>query len=130
MSAQVSELFDIDWGRFDPWRVSKVRHHLAGHPLFDADSLAALGQRLEARRAVRAHSDAATAETSFARAPQLHPSALPVTSALRDVAHAKAWMSLLNVQSDATYRSLVDRVFDELAPRVNARDPGLCYRGG
>jgi hypothetical protein len=103
---------------------------LVGHPLFEADSLAALGQRLEARHCVRTHSDAATAGTSFAQAPQIHPSALPVASALRDVAQAKAWMSLLNVQSDATYRSLVDQVFDALAPMVNARDPGLCYRGG
>jgi hypothetical protein len=130
MSAQEPELFDIDWGGFKPWQPSAVRHRLSEHPLFDMDSLVALGQRLEARRSVRSHSDQATAGTSFAQAPQLHPSPQAVSGALRDVAHAQAWMSLLNVQSDATYRRLVDQVFDDLAPMLSQHDPGLCYRGG
>ena len=39
-------------------------------------------------------------------------------------------MSLLNVQTDAIYRELVDEVLDELRPGSSGSDPGMCYRGG
>lgn len=127
-SPQAPVLFDAD--AFDPWRIGEVRHALCGHPLFEIDALLALAQRLEARRLVRTHSDAATAGTSFADAPQAHPNRRGATATLSDIAHAHAWMSLLNVQSDPVYRRLVDEVLDALRPAIERRDPGLCYRGG
>lgn len=117
-------------GPFDPWRVQAVVHRLADHPLLRLDALLELARRLEARRSVRTHADTATAGTSFADAPTLHPNAKGAATTLADIAHARAWMSLLNVQADPEYRSLVDTVLDAVRPMVEAVDPGMCYRGG
>lgn len=120
----------LDADAFDPWRIGEVRHRLGDHPLLRIDALIALAQRLEARRLVRTHSDAATAGSSFADAPRQHPNRRGAAETLSDVANAHAWMSLLNVQSDPVYRGLVDEVLDALRPTIERRDPGLCYRGG
>lgn len=117
-------------GPFDPWRVQAVAHRLADHPLLQLDALLELARRLEARRSVRTHADTATAGTSFADAPTLHPNAKGAATTLADIANARAWMSLLNVQADPEYRVLVDEVLDAVRPMVEAVDPGMCYRGG
>lgn len=121
---------DLDPATFDPWRIQEVTHRLAEHPLLQIDALVGLGKRLQARRLVRTHSDDATAGSSFADAPQLHPNQKSAEETLAGIADAKAWMSLLNIQADPIYRRLVDEVLDEVRPVVEARDPGLCYRAG
>ena len=115
---------------FDPWRVQAVRHSLSSHPLLQMDSLRELGKRLEARGRIRTHSDQAKPDTPFNSAPETHPSGKRGTEALADVTKAGAWTSLLNVQSDEIYRTLVDEVLDSLEPTVDAVDPGMSYRGG
>lgn len=117
-------------GAFDPWRIQAVTHRLRGHPLLEPDALLDLARRLEARRSVRSHAATATAGTSFADAPTLHPNPRGAATTLADLAHAKAWMSLLNVQADPVHRALVDEVLDAVRPLVEAVDPGMCYRGG
>lgn len=121
---------DVDWTAFDPWRIQAVRHRLQEHPLLRLDALVALAQRLEAQGSVRTHSDSAKAGTPFNSAPDLFPNAASPAETLRNLANAQAWMSLLNVQKDPTYRGLVREVLDELQPGIEARDPGLGYRGG
>src|SRR5512134_1113823 len=116
---------DIDPATFDPWKIQAVTHRLVDHPLLQIDALVELGKRLSARRLVRTHSDVATAGTSFADAPLLHPNAKSAEETLAGIASAKAWMSLLNVQADPVYRGLVDEVLDEVRPLVEPRDPGL-----
>ena len=115
---------------FDPWKVQAVTHRLGEHPLLQLDALVELGTRLAARRLVRTHTDDATAGTSFADAPLLHPNRKSAAETLAGIADARAWMSLLNVQADPTYRRLVDEVLDELRPAIEARDRGMCYRAG
>jgi len=115
---------------FDPWKLQAVTHELMAHPLLQLDALVALGKRLEARRLVRTHSDEATAGSSFGDAPSLHPNAKSAEETLAGIAEAKAWMSLLNVQADPTYRRLVDDVLDQMRPLIESRDPGMCYRAG
>lgn len=115
---------------FDPWKIQAVTHQLMSHPLLQLDALVALGKRLEARRLVRTHSNEASAGSSFAEAPSLHPNTKGAEATLAGIAEAKAWMSLLNVQADSIYRRLVDEVLDEVRPIVEARDPGMCYRAG
>jgi Cupin-like domain len=129
-SAGLQSRVQLDTDAFDPWKIGAVRHDLCQHPLLGIDALIELAQRLETRRLVRTHSDAATAGSSFADAPQLHPNRQGATATLSDIANAHAWMSLLNVQSDPIYRQLVDEVLDGLRPEVERRDPGMCYRGG
>lgn len=129
MSPQ-SGLVQIDWDAFDPWAITPVRHQLMQHPLLQMDALVELGRRLDARGCVRTHSNDAAAGTPFNSAPRMHPNRAGTVATLAGIAEAKAWMSLLNVQTDPLYRGLVDEVFDGLAPGIVRRDPGMCYRGG
>jgi hypothetical protein len=123
-------LVDLDPATFDPWRIQAVTHRLVDHPLLQIESLVELGRRLEERRLVRTHSSEATAGTSFADAPQLHPNTKGAAATLAGIAEAKAWMSLLNVQADLLYRMLVDEVLDDVRPVTELKDPGMCYRAG
>ena len=116
--------------QFDPWHVQAITHALSEHPLLQIDALVELGRRQQERRLVRTHNASATAGTSFADAPSLHPNARGAATTLADIAHAKAWMSLLNVQADPVYRELVHDVLDEVRPIVDRVDPGMCYRAG
>lgn len=115
---------------FDPWRVQPVTHRLADHPLLQLPSVIELGKRLESLGRVRTHSDEAKADTSFNHAPKAHPNPKSVVQSLEDIEHANAWMSLLNVQTDPLYRTLVDLVLDDVKPVFDEKDPGMCYRGG
>ena len=110
MSATNPRAIDPDWQVFDPWRIQPFCHQLMAHPLLDIGSLVELGQRLESKGRVRTHSNDAQAGTSFNSAPRLHPNARSAADTLAHIADAKAWMSLLNVQTDAQYRVLVDDV--------------------
>jgi len=62
---------------FAPWKIAAVTHELANHPLLQLDALRELGQRQQARKLVRTHAATATAGTSFADAPHLHPTCIP-----------------------------------------------------
>lgn len=123
-------LVDTDWSTFDPWRVRAVRHHLAGHPLFQRESLIELGRRLEAVGRIRTHSSEAYAGTAFNHAPLLYPNSRSAAETLAGIRSAQAWLSLLNVQTDELYRTLVDEVLDDVKPAVDAVDAGMSYRGG
>jgi hypothetical protein len=115
---------------FDPWKIQAVTHQLAGHPLLTISSLVELGRRLESRKLVRTHSSEATAASSFADAPNLHPNRKSVVETLAGIAKANAWMSLLNVQADPIYRRLIDEVLDEIQPGIERCDPGMTFRAG
>ncbi|MGA9421303.1 MAG: cupin-like domain-containing protein, partial [Rhodanobacteraceae bacterium] len=130
MNVTTQRQMEVDWSAFDPWQIQPVRHRLMGHPLLQPDQLVDLGKRLEVDGRVRTHSSDAGAGTPFNNAPRLHPNRMSAANTLQRIRDAKAWMSLLNVQSDPTYRTLVDEVLDELNLGVEQRDPGMCYRGG
>lgn len=130
MAARIQIDPPSDPASFDPWKIQAVRHALSDHPLLQIDALVELGKRQQARKLVRTHTADATAGTSFADAPVLHPNAQGAAATLADIAKARAWMSLLNVQADPVYRRLIDDVLDELRPLVSRRDPGMCYRAG
>lgn len=130
MTSGNSGLMWFDGPNFNPWRIHAIRHRLASHPLLQPDCLTELGERLEAKGRVRTHSNAATAGTSFVHAPSLHPNRQGAASTLANIAGAGAWMSLLNVQTDPLYRTLVDDGLESIRPDIEQADPGMCYRGG
>ena len=121
---------EIDPATFDPWKIQAAAHRLADHPLLHIDSLVELGKRQQARNLVRTHSDDAKPGTSFVDAPKLYPNPKSAEDTLANIAHAKAWMSLLNIQADPIYRAFVDEILDEAKPIVDEKDPGMCYRAG
>ena len=120
----------LDPVTFEPWKIQALTHALSEHPLLQIGALVDLGKRQQERNLVRTHSADATAGTSFADAPNLHPNAKDAVATLAEIEKAKAWMSLLNVQADPIYRRLIDEVLDEVRPIVERRDPGMCYRAG
>ncbi|HVR63148.1 MAG TPA: cupin-like domain-containing protein [Polyangia bacterium] len=128
--SQTGPLIDVDWASFDRGRVQAVRHRLTTHPLLTRPPLIELGKRLDAIGRVRTHSNEATAGTPFNYAPSMHPNQKSADETLRNIEGAAAWMSLLNVQTDDVYRTLVDEVLDSIKPEIDRVDPGMCYRGG
>jgi hypothetical protein len=130
MIATVQSYVEVDWSTFDPWRIQPLRHHLSDHPLLQFDELVELCRRLDQRGSVRTHSADATAGTPFNDAPSLHPNPKSAAETLAAIREAHAWMSLLNVQIDPTYRKLVGEVLDQLRPNIERVDPGMCYRAG
>src|SRR5262245_16301508 len=115
---------------FEPWKIQSLTHSLIDHALLQIEPIVELGKRQQERKLVRTHSADATAGTSFADAPHLHPNQQGTAATLEGIAEARAWMSLLNVQTDPIYRKLVDEILDEVRPIVERRDPGMCYRAG
>jgi hypothetical protein len=120
----------VDPQTFEPWRIQALTHSLSDHPLLQIESLVELGKRQQERNLVRTHTADATAGTSFADAPNLHPNRAGAVATLASIAQARAWMSLLNVQADPIYRAFIDEILDELRPLIELKDPGMCYRAG
>jgi len=130
MQSGARAAIQVDWKAFDPWTIQPVTHELSNHFLLQPAQLVELGKRLEARSLIRTHSSTASAGTPFNDAPSSHPNRRSAKDTLSQIRDAKAWMSLLNVQTDDIYRQLVDEVLEQLRPEIEKRDPGLCYRGG
>jgi hypothetical protein len=126
----VKPWLDVDWSSFDPWTIQPVRHRLQDHPMLKPFRIVEFGARHERQGRVRTHSSDATAGTSFNDAPSLHPNSHSAAQTLADIEHARAWMSLLNIQTDDVYRALVDEILGEVEPRITSKDPGMSYRGG
>ena len=123
-------LLDVDAASFNPWRIAEVRHRLGDHPLLQSDALIALAERMEQRGSVRSHGSGAQAGTSFNHAPVIFPNKQAAAQTVGNLREAKAWTSLLNVQTDPIYQKLVDEVLDDVKPLIDLKDPGMCYRGG
>ncbi|WP_063697761.1 cupin-like domain-containing protein [Bradyrhizobium centrolobii] len=130
MPSNPTPLIDLDWNKFNPWAVTPVTHRLSDDPRFRIESLVELAKRLDSKGRIRAHTNAAEAGTSFANAPDLHPVKNNLIHTMEHIEAAKAWMSLLNVQTDPVYRELVDEVLDSIRSNVELKDPGMGYRGG
>lgn len=130
MNEPTNPWLQVDWSAFDPWRIQPVKHRLHEHPLLKPGKIVEFGARHERNGRVRTHSNTATAGTSFNDAPSLHPNNKSAAQTLSDIEHAHAWMSLLNIQTDDTYRNLVDAVLNEVRPQLAGKDPGMSYRGG
>src|ERR1700754_1655672 len=110
MRSNSTPLVDLDWKDFNPWAVTPVTHRVADDPRFSVEQLVELAKRLDSKGRIRAHANSAEAGTSFANAPELHPINDDPARTIEHIQAAKAWMSLLNVQTDPIYRELVDEV--------------------
>src|SRR5262245_46717656 len=128
--AMAAPRIHVDPATFEPWKIQALTHALSDHPLLQIGALVELGKRQQERNLVRTHSADATAGTSFADAPNLHPNAKGTVATLEDIAKARAWMSLLNVQADPIYRGFIDEILDDVRPIIDPRDRGMCYRAG
>ncbi len=130
MSARRQHRIEFEEAAFNPMRVMAVTHDFSDHPLLQLDRLVALGRRLAASNSVRWHSDTAKPDTSFHLAPDTHKGKWSAAQTLERIEEAEAWCSLLNVQQDPEYRTLVDELLDDVRGRVEPKDPGMCFRAG
>jgi hypothetical protein len=130
MSTDMTAPIDIDWARFDPWRIQAVRHRLSDHPLLRRDQLIALGERFRCSSHLFTFDNHAGAAANFDAVAHLYPNRKTVNDSLRDISSAKAWVLLRHVQADPTYRTLVDYALDPIQPEIERKDPGMYYRAG
>jgi hypothetical protein len=127
MATDPAPLMDLDWNKFDPWAAMPVTHSLSDDPRFRIEQLIELAKPLDSKGRIRAHTNAAEVGTSFANAPDLRPLKEDLVRTMEHIEGAKAWMSLLNVQTDHVYRQLVDEVLNSARRNVEHKDPGMGY---
>ena len=128
--ASMAALVDVDWDKFDPWRIQAVRHRLSDHPLLQRDQLVELGKRFRCSTRLFTFNNDADAAANFDAVARLYPNRKTVEESLRNIKEAKAWVLLRHVQADPAYRALVDRVLDPIQQEIERKDPGMYYRAG
>ena len=130
MSTSRATPIEVDWSRFDPWRIQAVRHRLSDHPLLQADQLIALGKRFRCSSHLFTFNNQASAAANFDAVSHLYPNQKTVDESLRNISEAKAWVLLRHVQADPAYRVLIDYALDSIQPEIERKDPGMYYRAG
>lgn len=122
---------EVDWSTFDPWRIQgPFRNHLVEHPLLQSQPLRGLCERLEPVGQYISFDNHAQAGTSFDNVAWTFRNRRTAADTMAQISDAKAWLSLLNVQTDPQYQTLVADVLDPLKPHIDRVDPGMCYRAG
>lgn len=107
-----------------PEQPGKIAHGLAGHPLFELESLVALSQRI---RPVDVEQNLANLPIEVDPATVQH-NGLSIADSIRSIEQNGSWMVLKFVEQDAIYRQLLDEVLDELEPVVTARTGAMIKR--
>ncbi len=100
-------------GRY-PAQTFRLRHRLAGHPLFTLPALLDLARRLPPETIEYNAGDVGVV---------LDPAQTPMTGlsveeSIRRIAECNSWMVLKNVQVDPDYRSAMEDCLAEIAPTV------------
>lgn len=97
-----------------PDRAFRLKHRLAGHPLFSLDALAGLAARLP---------ESAIEYNAGDMPIDQNPDATPKTSLspvdmIRRIGDGGSWVALKNVEQDARYAALLEECLTEIEPLV------------
>jgi len=111
----------------DQMKITRLRHQLAGHPLMTTESLAALALRIDPEF-VRFHDGERSVATNMGTMLHTDPTRESLRKAIGNLHKAKAFVQLINIRSDPTYRALLDEFHDALLPFLPARDRELINR--
>lgn len=104
----------------------RIRHRLAGHPLFELPRLVRLGASHPA-----ALVEYNAGDVSIGLDPAVTPrTGLSVEETIRRIETCRSWMVIKHVERDAEYGALLDRCLDEVGVLAEAVDPGMCEREG
>jgi hypothetical protein len=117
---------DVD-GSFDQLKLRRLRHQLADHPLMTTHSLVELALRMDPER-VRFHDGERRMDTSMGSMFQIDPTRRNLRSAIDNLHKRSAFVQILDVRSDPTYRALIDDLLDEVLPFLPLRDRKLLNR--
>jgi hypothetical protein len=103
-----------------------VEHDLADHPLLQLPAIAALSQRLP-KNLLEWNSGQSDA---FTRPDSVGPQQTSCSDAILQVGEQPAWILLLQIEHDALYKRLLDKILDEIQPLSERIRPGMCQRQG
>jgi hypothetical protein len=112
---------------FDQMQIQRLRHQLADHPLMTTQSLADLALRIDPEF-VRFHDGERSVATNMGTMLRTDPTRESLRKAIDNLHKAKAFVQLINIRSDPTYRALLDELHDALLPFLPARDRTLINR--
>lgn len=114
----MSDAFDpaalAAFGALYPETPGHLRHHLAGHPLFELDALVRLAQRMRPQDVEQNVSNLPIGIDPEA----VRHNGLSVVDTIRSIEQCGAWMVLKFVEQDADYRALMEATLAELMPVV------------
>jgi hypothetical protein len=103
-----------------------IRHHLAGHPLFELPRLVELAQKLPAEF-VEYNAGALPVNQN----PTLTPkTGLSIEETLRRIEECQSWMVLKYVETDPEYKNLLNGCLDEISKLSEPLAPGMTKREG
>jgi len=118
---------DID-GTFDQWKIKRLRHQLADHPLMTTQSLSELALRLDPEY-VRFHDGERCVSTNMGTMLRTDDQdRRRLHSAIDNLHKAKAFVQILNLRSDPAYRVLIDDFLDEICQFLPPGDRRLLNR--
>src|SRR5215813_5867460 len=112
---------------FDQMKIKRLRHQLAGHPLMTTESLAALAMRIDPEF-VRFHDGERSVATNMSTLLHTDPTRESLRKAIDNLHKTKAFVQLINIRSDPTYRALLDELHEALLPFLPSRDRALINR--
>ncbi|WP_336958852.1 cupin-like domain-containing protein [Sphingobium aquiterrae] len=102
----------------------RLTHHLAGHPLFGREALAALAERMPAR----------SIEYNLGTLPlgvrpeETPANGLSLGDTIRTIDDNGSWAVLKNVEADPAYAALLDAALAEIAPIVARKTGAMEHR--
>jgi hypothetical protein len=103
-----------------------IRHHLAGHPLFELPRLIELAKKLPADF-VEYHAGTLPVNQDPTRTPK---NGLSIEETLRRIEQCQSWMVLKYVETDPQYKNLLDDCLDEIKNLSESLAPGMTKREG
>jgi len=124
----MNTLLDIEKSVADNFdhRPFRIRHGLAGHPLFELTRLLELSRRLP-----EGSSEFYAGDVPIYTAPEATPSTgLSLQETIRRIESCASWVVLKNVEHDPEYRALLDRCLDEVGALYGPALAGSSDRVG
>jgi len=122
-------LLDMEPLRFEAGfdrRPFRIRHGLAGHPLFALPRLVELSRTLP-EELVEYNAGDLPVTLDPDRTPR---TGLSIQETIRRIDDCRSWMVLKNVERDPEYRALLDGCLDEVRELAEPRSPGMRGRVG
>lgn len=103
-----------------------IKHHLAGHPLFELPRLIEMARRLPPG-CVRYSGGMVGVGDGLYGGPK---TGLTAEETIRQIEECGSWMVIKFVERDPEYRQLLDDCLDQVAIYSEPLDPGMCRREG
>jgi hypothetical protein len=109
--------------------IGTLRHDLDRHRLMQLDCLGALAERLYDTKQCRFIRGRPTTVDEFSHMPR-SPDGRGLRQVLDEIETPGSWVALYNIETDPTYRRLLEDIIDSVRNRVEIEQPGIFNIGG